>query len=86
MMPNMDIMHQQANRTIEGLSPREVAALLGISKSTVLNLIRVGQIPYVRISPRRYIIERRELEAYLDRRRLSAEQAACAFVEAQTYS
>ncbi len=78
-------MLNQTNTTIEGLSPREVAALLGISKSTVLNLIRANQIPYIKISPRRYIIELRELEAYLARRRLSAEQAAITFAEDQTY-
>lgn len=78
-------MRNRPNTTIEGLSPREVAALLGISKSTVLNLIRAKQIPYVKISARRYIIELRELEVYLARRRLTAEQAVTAFVEDQTY-
>jgi excisionase family DNA binding protein len=58
------------------LSPVEVAALLGVSRSTIYEMIRRGIIPHVRITTGRIVIEVDELDKYLELRRHTAEEAA----------
>lgn len=50
------------------LSPAECARELGISVDLVSDLINEGVIPAVRISPRKVIVPRVELDNYLTER------------------
>lgn len=47
------------------LSPRQSGEELGLPRSTVYSLIARGLLPAKRVSPRRLVIERADLEAYL---------------------
>jgi len=49
-------------------SVKEVVELTGLSKSTVYELMRVGEMPSVQLSERRKGVPRRELEEWLRRR------------------
>ncbi len=46
-------------------TPREVAALLGVSPTTVMKLIHRGELPAVRVSERVYRIPVPALERYV---------------------
>ena len=71
-----DMPSDESATTIEVLSPRRVARLLGVSHTFVYDAIAAGTIPHVRIGPRRFVIERSELERFLALRRHTAEEAA----------
>lgn len=47
------------------LTPADVAKKLGISKTTVLFLMKDGRIPYVKVSKRTYRIPEETLEEWL---------------------
>ena len=65
----------------KALSSRQVARLLGVSRSFVYDEIKAGRLPHVRIGQRRIVIEQRELDRYLRLRRLDAETAAARWQE-----
>ena len=50
--------------------------MLRVSKSLLYAEIRADRIPHRRVSERRVVIPRRELEDYVARRRCSVEEAA----------
>lgn len=50
------------------LKPREVAAILSVSRSHVYQLISSGQIPSVRVGERTVRVRRSDLEAYIESR------------------
>jgi len=47
------------------LAPAHVAAILGVSRSTVLRLVRTGQLPCIRVGPRTIRVSVEELERFL---------------------
>jgi len=47
------------------LSVREVQAILGIGRNATYELIASGRLPSVRVTPRRIIVTRASLEAFL---------------------
>ena len=47
------------------LTVTQAGALLGFGRSTVYELIKEGQIPVVRLGPRRVRVPRRELERWI---------------------
>ena len=47
------------------LTPIDVQRLLGIGRNATYELIASGRLPSIRISPRRIIVTRRSLEAFL---------------------
>ena len=47
---------------------KEVVELTGLSKSTVYELMRIGQMPSVQLSERRKGVPRKELEQWLSER------------------
>jgi excisionase family DNA binding protein len=48
------------------VSVPEAARLLGVSRSTVYELVRRGVLPSVRVSPRRTLLHRARLLAWVD--------------------
>ena len=46
------------------LSPRDVSQELGIPRTTVYDLLAAGLLPASKVSPRRIVIEREDLERY----------------------
>lgn len=46
------------------LRPREVAAELGVSRQTVMQLIHAGQLPAWRVGPRTFLVPRRALDEW----------------------
>ena len=53
------------------LSISEMQELLGISKSLAYNLVYRREIPYSIIGTRRYIIDRHDIDSYLQRNRIA---------------
>lgn len=47
------------------LTPIDVQRLLGIGRNATYELIASGRLPSIRVSPRRIIVTRRALEAFL---------------------
>jgi excisionase family DNA binding protein len=47
------------------LSVREIQHILGIGRNAVYELIASGRLPSVRVTPRRIIVTRASLEAFL---------------------
>ena len=58
------------------VTPRELAARLGVSKSFIYDQITARRIPHVRLGARRIVIELEQLDEYLRLLRCSAEEAA----------
>ncbi len=52
------------------LSIREMQELLGISKSLAYNLVYRREIPYMKIGIRRYLIDRVDIDEYLQRNKV----------------
>lgn len=73
-------MMRSPNKLIEpsghALSPREVAELLGVSRSFVYDQIAAGRLPHLRVGARRIVIEREQLERFLALQRHTANAAA----------
>lgn len=53
------------------LSPHEAARYLGVSYWTVRDLVFRREIPFIKIG-RRVLVDRRDLDAYLDRSKIHA--------------
>lgn len=51
------------------ITQREAAARLTISERTFRMLVATGQIPVVRVSPRRVVVDPADIAAYIDQRR-----------------
>jgi len=49
-------------------NPSEVAKLLGVAQSTVYNLIHANKIPFIAVTPKRYVIPIKALESWMDRK------------------
>lgn len=47
------------------VTPAEAAALLGLSADTIKRRIRTGLLPAVRVSPRKTLINRADVEAQI---------------------
>jgi excisionase family DNA binding protein len=47
------------------LSPAEVQRILGIGRNATYELLASGRLPSVRVTPRRIIVTRKALEAFL---------------------
>ncbi len=47
------------------LSPTEVQRLLGIGRNATYDLLASGKLPSVRVTPRRIIVTKKALEAFL---------------------
>ena len=54
------------SRERQTISVEEAARILGIGRSTAFEAVRRGDIPHLRISPRRIVIPIRALERLLD--------------------
>ncbi len=50
------------------LTMKEVAERLGIALNTVRNLVSAGELPSIRISPRRIVIPLKSFELWLESR------------------
>ena len=50
---------------------KEIKAILGCCQSTVDRMIRTGELPSIRISPRRVVVSATALEAWIDGKRNS---------------
>ena len=50
------------------LTVRETANILGISVHTVYRLIESGELPAVKVSPRKTVIKAEEIERYINRK------------------
>ncbi len=61
-----------ARRESRCLSIREVAAELGISRTTAWELVKEGQLPAVRITPRCLRVAREDLERFIQSHREEA--------------
>jgi len=58
------------------LAPAHVAAILGVSRSTVLRLVRTGQLPCIRVGPRTIRVSVEELERFLATRSTPSQRAS----------
>lgn len=58
------------------LAPAQVAAILGVSRSTVLRVVRTGQLACVRVGPRTIRVSVDELERFLEAQRSTPSQRA----------
>ncbi len=47
------------------LSPAEVRQLLGIGRNATYDLLASGKLPSIRITPRRIVVTKKALEAFL---------------------
>jgi excisionase family DNA binding protein len=47
------------------LSATEVQRILGIGRNTTYELLATGKLPSVRVTPRRIVVTKRALEAFL---------------------
>ena len=56
-VPDLDDLARSLNRPF--YSPAEVAALAGVSSSTILNYVHTGRVAAVRLSERTYRIPRK---------------------------
>jgi len=54
------------------VSPTQVAELLGVSRSSVLRLLRSGALPCVRVGPRTLRVSVNELERFVAARMIPA--------------
>ena len=68
-------MHAHVESPSRKLSPLEAAVELGVSRSLVYKLIHAGELPFVALG-KRLVIERAELDRFLERVRYGAESAA----------
>ncbi len=57
------------------LSRDVVAQALGISTCTLWRLVKRGDLPAIRVGPRRLLIDARDLDAYINRQRTSTRRA-----------
>ena len=76
MLPGMPNVPCEDGSGCLALAPCQVAARLGVSKSSIYEQIAAGRLPYVRLGSRRIVVEVCQLEEYLRLRRWSAEEAA----------
>lgn len=53
---------------MENLRIPQVAEELGVSKSLAYRLLKTDGLPYVRVSDRRLVVRRQDLEAWLESR------------------
>jgi len=47
------------------LSPAEVQQILGIGRNATYELLATGRLPSIRVTPRRIIVTKKALEAFL---------------------
>lgn len=50
------------------LTVQETAKVLGVSVHTVYRLIRLGELPAIKVSPRKTVIKAEVLEKYINRK------------------
>ncbi len=57
------------------MSPQEVAERLGVSKETVLRLLRSGKLPAVKLGWRTWRIKRDDLDRFMNTDRTAGQKA-----------
>ena len=67
-LPSPAVSHTPASLHEPLLTPDDVAALLGIRRSTIYDLARTGRIPHLKVG-RALRFLRTDLEAWLDQQR-----------------
>jgi len=50
------------------LSVRETANILGVSIHTIYRLIESGELPAIKLSPRKTVIKAEEIEGYINKK------------------
>lgn len=69
-MPSAKPDLQPVERILHMISPKQVAAALGIDKGTVLRLIRKGTLPASKFSSKTIRVRVADVEAYAEARKV----------------
>ena len=58
-------MNDPSSKPKSKLSPKDISLELGVSRGAVYDMVNAGLLPARKVTPRRLVVERADLERYL---------------------